>query len=442
MQRRQGGFGVLYVAALWLQCSAKSFSRTHPTLSAAVLYVSLAGKDSNSGSAAAPFATLAKCVAAAPEGARCVLTGGGRFEVKDTLELAHDITIAGDDKTEAPAILDGSSKLSTTWTRTSSTSCVYTSAALSSPVAQLWTDGLQAPPTPSPAFSLDGFAPLTPARFPNAKLSSDSAFNGAPSSHSGGKDGALLYSARDSKSGEIVDDGTHAPSLASSGLDLTGAIAVLPLGTMGALTQGVVVKNHEAGSNSFTYDPPAGTAGKGHLNIPYFFEGSCALLDAEGEWCYDEKTKSLRVWLEGCKDPASVNFRWKRLDYLFTATTGAHGNPSRISLALSHLALWGATFAAVQSKVSFDNVLMAHPNANKYTLGSSGVDGAAAETSLNNNKESGSFSATNSTFEWFQSTIPFDRLGEQPFISDCSFLRNGYALGLSASLGDGGQSSG
>ena len=40
---------------------------------------------------------------------------------------------------------------------------------------------LKAPPTPSPSFAIDGFAPLTPARFPNAKLSDDTAFNGAPS---------------------------------------------------------------------------------------------------------------------------------------------------------------------------------------------------------------------------------------------------------------------
>ena len=45
---------------------------------------------------------------------------------------------------------------------------------------------------------------------------------------------------------------------------------------------------------------------KGHLNIPYFFEGSCKLLDAEGEWCVDPQTNALRVWLDGCADPASV----------------------------------------------------------------------------------------------------------------------------------------
>ena len=54
----------------------------------------------------------------------------------------------------------------------------------------------------------------------------------------------------------------------------SGAIAVLPLGTMGSLTQGVVVQQHAKGSDTFTYAPPTGTAGKGHLNVPYFFEGA------------------------------------------------------------------------------------------------------------------------------------------------------------------------
>ena len=42
---------------------------------------------------------------------------------------------------------------------------------------------------------------------------------------------------------------------------------------MGSLTQGVVVQQHAKGSDTFTYAPPTGTAGKGHLNVPYFFEG-------------------------------------------------------------------------------------------------------------------------------------------------------------------------
>ena len=146
--------------------------------------------------------------------------------------------------------------------------------------------------------------------------------------------------------------------MASLGIDLTGAIAVLPLGTMGSLTQGVVVKQHSVGSDSFTYDAPTGTAGKGHLNIPYFFEGACSLLDAEEEWCYNEKTRQVSVWMNECRDPSTVIFRVKRLDYLFTATSGSNKSPSKIALTVSNLAMWGGTFSAVQSTLSLSNVLM------------------------------------------------------------------------------------
>ena len=27
---------------------------------------------------------------------------------------------------------------------------------------------------------------------------------------------------------------------------------------------------------------------QGHLNIPFFLEGACSLLDAEGEWCFEK----------------------------------------------------------------------------------------------------------------------------------------------------------
>ena len=40
-------------------------------------------------------------------------------------------------------------------------------------------------------------------------------------------------------------------------------IAVLPLGTMGSETQGVLVTKHTPGTSTFHYKPPPGTAGKG-----------------------------------------------------------------------------------------------------------------------------------------------------------------------------------
>jgi hypothetical protein len=92
---------------------------------------------------------------------------------------------------------------------------------------------------------------------------------------------------------------------------------------MGALTQGVKVTKHGKGAATFSYAPPTGTAGKGHLNIPYYFEGDCSLLDAEGEWCVDVEAKTLKVYLPNCADPATRKFRGKVRDYIFTTTSTA-----------------------------------------------------------------------------------------------------------------------
>ena len=163
-----------------------------------------------------------------------------------------------------------------------------------------------------------------------------------------------MYSTKASRPGEIVDDGNMVPSLASSGLDFTGTIAVLPLGTMGALTQGVRVMRHGKGQGSFSYTPPPGTAGKGHLNIPYYFEGSCSLLDSEGEWCVETSTNVVSMWLEGCKDPntSGVKLRGKARDYLLSVKV------KKTKIVLEGVVLWGGTFAAAQADVVLSRALM------------------------------------------------------------------------------------
>jgi hypothetical protein len=413
---------------------------------ATALYVALNGSDSNTGtSRAAAFATLRKCVAAAPAGGTCVL-GGGRYDrAKDwpsgAIEITRDITIVGDPQSAKRAVLDGSVAIETQWTAgTGDEKCVYTSSPMDVVPWQLWATGSAPSGIASPAWALDGFAPLTPARFPNARLSDDSVFDSAPLSHTGRTNSSFLYSSKISTPGHLTEDGAHAPSLASSGLDLTGAIAVLPLGTMGKLTQGVVVLKHGAGAAGFTYKSPVGTAGKGHTNIPFYFEGACSLLDAEGEWCIGTATsgerKVLKVWLDGCAAPSSVALRGKRMDYLLNVTA------RKVALSLADVTLWGATLAAPQATLSLDGVELLHPQAMRNTLGVVGAAGLAAETTLKFNSAAGSLRMVNSTVEWSQSVTPLDLLGRNAFVSDCRFLRSGYNGGLSASLGDGGMGTG
>lgn len=118
---------------------------------------------------------MGKCASTAPPGSVCLLAGG-RYdrEIDANLVLRNtNITIAGDPTAATAPILDGSVAIDTTWTKKHGASCVYQSQPLSITVWQLWVTGSAPPPRYSAAYLLDGFAPLTPARFPNAKLSDD-----------------------------------------------------------------------------------------------------------------------------------------------------------------------------------------------------------------------------------------------------------------------------
>ena len=386
------------------------------------LYVSLNGSDSASGTASHPFRTLAACAAAAAAGGECRLAPGRYDGPQDqrTVVVSRDLTITGPGKGPA-AIIDGSVPILTAWTRIPGRSCLYQSAPMAQEVWQLWA----------------GDSPLTPARFPNAMLADDSVFDGAPFALSGRRNGSLLYSSRDSVAGRIHDDGTHAPSLASSGLDLKGSIAVLPLGTMGSQAQGVRVTKHGANSSSFSYAPPPGTAGKGHTNLPIFFEGSCSLLDSEGEWCVARQggISRLQVWLDGCADPRTASLRGKTRSYLLNATRATR-------LSLSHVTLYAGTLGTTEAAwwLSMDHVRMAFPSANRRVLDEEGA--TAAPLVLRANEAGGGLTLANCSFEWWDAIVPFDVVGDGARVSDCSFVRGGYALGESASLSDGGRSDG
>lgn len=149
-------------------------------------------------------------------------------------------------------VLDGSVSGPTSWTRvTPGHQCVWESAPL--PVGSRAPAQLLVADNHTSSLGL-----LTPARFPNARFSDDSVFRAT------GPNGSMLYSSKDSTFGELVDDGTHEPSLASSGLDVTGMVAVIPLGTMGSELQGVKVTKHTSGSNRFSYTASPGTSASLH----------------------------------------------------------------------------------------------------------------------------------------------------------------------------------
>jgi len=359
---------------------------------------------------------------------------------RQTVVASKPVTISGAKSGLVPAVLDGSVPLATKWSKlggpnaalgNDAASCIFSSELLAQEVSQLWVS-----PSGSERAAVGGrealtnLIPLTPARFPNAKLSDDSVFDSAPVEVTGRRNASVLYSAKASTSGNLIDDGEHKPSLASSGIDFTGTIAVLPLGTMGSATQGVRVKNHIAGQSSFSYDSPPDGQGHHHMNLPYFFEGSCKLLDAEGEWCIEGGR--LHVWLDSCADPNERSFRGKVRQHLLNATRLQSRNHAA-QLTLAHLVTWAGSLSLPQTDVTLDTVQLLYPTWHRRSLDELGL---TEGMDLRFSETRGSIRVIDSVIAWDASVVPFDKVGQNAYFSGNLFTRNGYALSESASLSD------
>jgi len=146
---------------------------------------------------------------------------------------------------------------------------------------------------------------LTAARWPNALWSDKTVFNNSYWGHSD----------KTSTRGKMVDNG-HA-DLAASGLNATGSMAVLNIGSYN--TFNAEVKHHDPGTNFFLYDDNFGDDlhFKGKKN-QYYLEAKMEFLDSPEEWFYDKDSKILYLIPNdtiGCPDPSVDTLRGRTMDY-------------------------------------------------------------------------------------------------------------------------------
>ena len=129
-----------------------------------------------------------------------------------------------------------------------------------------------------------------------------------------------------SEYGRIVD-----PELAKTGIDWTGALAVLNVGAWQTFLR--TVENHKAGGDSFQY---AKDLGKRHESKQtqrkramrdldrYFLYGKLEALDSPGEWFCDSKTSTLYLHPLDGRSPGGRKIEGKRRDYAFVADGKNH----------------------------------------------------------------------------------------------------------------------
>lgn len=150
---------------------------------------------------------------------------------------------------------------------------------------------------------------MTNARWPNAKWSDKSLFNGT----------IWPGVAATSKRGFIVNKGN---GLAKTKIDMTDAIAILNIGSFNTFV--AKVKNHKAGQNSFSFDD---TFGKYHFKprrSRYFLEDKLDLLDAPEEWFYDKASGFLHIWTPNGSSPKDSKLRGKVQSYGITIANSSH----------------------------------------------------------------------------------------------------------------------
>ena len=195
---------------------------------------------------------------------------------------------------------------------------------------------------------------MTNARWPNALWSDYTVFNNT----------YWAKSDKSSKRGIMVNKGN---SLAASGIDAKGAMAILNVGSFNTFT--ALVEDHQAGQNFFTYNDTFGAIHwKPKLN-QYFLEDKLDFLDQPEEWFYDKVTKKLYLWTKDDDSPSHHVIRGKVQTYAFQITDSQY-------LVLKNIDFFATTVLALTKSVdnyinhiTFDSLNFNFPSYSKRMLG-------------------------------------------------------------------------
>ena len=176
----------------------------------------------------------------------------------------------------------------------------------------------------------------------------------------------------------IVADDVNTESLADTGVDFTGATAVMNIGSW--LSWAQTIEQHKAGSDRFHYSKDFSKSGKvmaksarNFLNNETFFNTKKyqghyyivgkACLDQELEWWYDRPSSTLYLIPPAGKHPSSMNLEGKVHAFNMEAVSIA-------GLTIEGLKFFGTTFNILNGvQTHIDNCHFLYPSYNRLTLG-------------------------------------------------------------------------
>ena len=259
---------------------------------------------------------------------------------------------------------------------------------------------------------------LTAARWPNALWSDKTAFN---NSFWGKCD-------QNSERGNITDDGTL--GLSSSGINATGAMAILNIGSFNTYVRQVL--NHVPGSASFTYNDDLENIHWTPRHNQYYLEAALDLLDTHGEWFYDVSTKILYLIppVGECPDPSTASLRGRTMDYSLTIT-------NTTQLTIANMTFLAATINAHSvdheeshiDEIHLESLKMLYQSSSKRMLGINLIPNwtkLMAYANMGHGVEvRGRLSVVNCTFEGGEGTA-LQFAGEDSILENNLFLYNDW----------------
>ena len=200
--------------------------------------------------------------------------------------------------------------------------------------------------------------------------------------------------------GVMIDNDTQ--NLAKSGINATGAIAILNIGQW--LTWAGKVTKHKPGDNIFTYslNPKPSAVHFIPQHCRYFLEDKLEFLDAPTEWFFDASSKKLYVWLKSSDHPDNHDIRGKVSIYAFTITDSSSWiTLTGLNFFATTVYIKGNNGAKDVSNIRLDSCHFSYPSYSKRMLGSIAVPNT---TTIYYNspitKNAGHFVIFNCTFEY------------------------------------------
>ncbi|MCK4960139.1 MAG: right-handed parallel beta-helix repeat-containing protein [Planctomycetes bacterium] len=286
-------------------------------------YVAPDGNDGNPGTAAEPFLTIQKAADTMTPGDTCYIRGGVyRETVNLSTSGAYDSPISFVAYRNERVVLDGTDVLDLSWSVHSDN--IY-KATTDKTFEQLFLDDEM----------------MVEARWPNMQFPSELWDMSRWATADVG-----------SRYGEMVDS-----AMASTGIDWTGAVAVLNVAHQ-FYTWTRTVSEHTARSDTFLYPQDlSGITSYATKTTPwendrYFLMGKLEALDSPGEWFLDDEANTLYVWTPDGTSPAGYTVEVKQRNYGFEMSDGAD------YIEISGFDFFGCTFVFTDS----DHCLVADCN--------------------------------------------------------------------------------